>query len=95
MGSKKTYKTYSMSTSVREIERVPELMRTIIELENKELNSIINSNEKEEYASRIIANGFVTSSKVDKDITDKIQDGQKLSDAEVKRYKIQAPQKVG
>ena len=94
MGSKIEFKMYSLSTTVREIERVPELLKTIEILEKNGANSIATTENKESFIREIIKNGFVHSSKVDDNILDKIQMNVKLSDDEANLFMEQAKQKV-
>lgn len=98
MGAKKAFKTYSMSTTIREIERIPDLMNTIIRLEKENLNFIgcrLDKISKEKYVSEIIKDGFVTSPKVDQFILNKINDKVILSDREVAKFMDQAIQRPG
>lgn len=98
MGSKRTFKTFSMSTTVREINRVPDLISTMIRLENKKKNNIGNRQDKKskiQYIKEIIRDGFITSSRVDDEINEKINNNIPLSDEEIEVFMEQAPQKPG
>ncbi|CAM9101717.1 hypothetical protein [Mycoplasma todarodis] len=96
MGSPVGFKMFSMSTTVRAIERIPDLMKTLLALEAKGMNFIGDRNDKkskEAYVTEIIKGGFVKSNKVDDEILEKIEFGKLLSDDEAKTFMKQAVQK--
>ena len=95
MGSKNTFKTFSMSTTIREMNRIPDLINIIIKLEKSGKNNISTKQNKIDYVAEIIKGGFITSNKVDNNILEKINMNIELTDTEVNNFMEQAPQKPG
>lgn len=103
MGSKRGFKTYSGSTTIRNIERVADLLRILIEIDNEgnltfeigNRSSWKSKQAKISIVKEIIARGWLTSTKVPKEISEKIENGEILSLDEVDIFMDNARQKPG
>ena len=92
-----------MSTTVRNIERIPQLLELFIKLEknNENIYEINGNRNPKSYEAKInlikkiISIGFISSNKVNDEILNKIQNGELLSKNEVEIFMKQAPQTPG
>lgn len=100
MGSEIAYKMYSMCTTIRNVDRIPDLVNIL--LDYKSQNGKINFQsggrsrdakiEKEKLIDFIISKGFLHSHKVSDSIIHKLNSGEQLTKEEIDEYKFCAPQ---